>query len=100
MVGSRWSGRSVLIRLYRPRTYICAMPPKRPTAAKLRNRRVSILRLRAHYLGIVEASDEKAAEASQRSNSYSTTSSAGGLRCGRRSSHACLKTKAATTETT
>jgi hypothetical protein len=39
------------------------MPPrKKPTAAKLRNWRVSILRQRAEFLGIVQAADERAAE--------------------------------------
>jgi hypothetical protein len=38
-------------------------PKKKPTAAKLRNWRVSILRNRAEYLGTVEAADAKAAEA-------------------------------------
>jgi hypothetical protein len=38
-------------------------PPKKATAAKLRRWRVSILRQRAHYLGMVDAPDEKAAEA-------------------------------------
>jgi hypothetical protein len=38
-------------------------PKKKPTAAKLRNWRVSILRSRAEYLGIVQAPDERAAEA-------------------------------------
>ena len=44
--------------------YICDMrsPKKKPTAAKLRNWRVSILRNRAEYLGIVQAADEGAAE--------------------------------------
>jgi hypothetical protein len=36
---------------------------KKSTAAKLRNWRVSILRQRAHYLGNVQAPDERAAEA-------------------------------------
>jgi hypothetical protein len=35
---------------------------KKPTSAKLRNWRVSILRNRAEYLGIVQAADEGAAE--------------------------------------
>jgi hypothetical protein len=38
-------------------------PKKKPTAAKLRSWRVSILRQRAQYLGTVEAPDERAAEA-------------------------------------
>jgi hypothetical protein len=38
-------------------------PPKKPTAAKLRNWRVAIMRSRAHNLGTVEAPDAKAAEA-------------------------------------
>jgi hypothetical protein len=39
------------------------MPPKKKaTAAKLRNWRVTILRNRAEYLGIVQAADEGAAE--------------------------------------
>jgi hypothetical protein len=37
-------------------------PKKKPTAAKLRNWRVSILRNRAEYLGIVQAADEGTAE--------------------------------------
>ena len=36
---------------------------KRPTAAKLRSWRVSILRQRAQYIGIVKAPDARAAEA-------------------------------------
>jgi hypothetical protein len=39
------------------------MGKKKATAAKLRSWRVSILRSRAHYLGLVEAPDPKAAEA-------------------------------------
>jgi hypothetical protein len=35
---------------------------KKPTAAKLRNWRVSILRNRAEFLGVVQAADERAAE--------------------------------------
>ena len=35
---------------------------KRPTAAKLRSWRVSIIRKRGQYLGTVEAPNEKAAE--------------------------------------
>ena len=38
-------------------------PKKKPTAAKLRNWRVSIMRSRARYLGTVEARDERTAEA-------------------------------------
>jgi len=38
-------------------------PTKNPTAAKLRNWRVSILRNRAEYLGTVEAANAEAAEA-------------------------------------
>jgi hypothetical protein len=38
-------------------------PQKRATAAKLRSWRVAILRNRSHYLGDVQAPDEKAAEA-------------------------------------
>ena len=38
-------------------------PKKKAAAAKLRNRRVSILRQRAHYLGNVQAPGERAAEA-------------------------------------
>jgi hypothetical protein len=37
--------------------------PKKATAAKLRSWRVSVLRSRAHYLGDVQASDERATEA-------------------------------------
>ena len=37
-------------------------PKKKSTAAKLRSWRVSILRQRAHNLGMVEAPGEKAAE--------------------------------------
>jgi hypothetical protein len=37
--------------------------PKEPTAAKLRNWRVSILRNKAEYLGTVQAPDATAAEA-------------------------------------
>jgi hypothetical protein len=46
-----------------PLAYLWGMPSKKkPTAAKLRNWRVSILRQRAEYLGTVEAADAKAAE--------------------------------------
>ena len=52
------------------RPYLTGMPrplkklrPKKPTAAKLRSWRVAILRNRSHYLGDVEAPDEKSAEA-------------------------------------
>jgi hypothetical protein len=38
-------------------------PKKKPTARKLRAWSASILRQRAHYLGTVEASDERTAEA-------------------------------------
>jgi hypothetical protein len=38
-------------------------PPKKFTAAKLRNWRVAIMRSRAHNLGSIEAPDAKAAEA-------------------------------------
>jgi hypothetical protein len=38
-------------------------PKKKPTAAKLRSWRISILRQRAQHLGTVEAPDAKAAEA-------------------------------------
>lgn len=38
-------------------------PKKKPTAAKLRSWRVSILRARAQNLGTIEAGDAKAAEA-------------------------------------
>ena len=38
-------------------------PKKKPTAAKLRNWRVSILRNRAEYLGTIEAADAEASEA-------------------------------------
>jgi hypothetical protein len=38
-------------------------PKKKPTAAKLRNWRVAIMRARAHGLGIVAAPDQKSAEA-------------------------------------
>jgi hypothetical protein len=38
-------------------------PKKKPTAAKLRNWRVAIMRARAHNLGTIEAPDQKAAEA-------------------------------------
>ena len=37
-------------------------PKKKPAAAKLRNWRVTILRSRAEFLGIVQAADEYAAE--------------------------------------
>jgi len=40
-----------------------SMGKKKATAAKLRGWRVSVLRSRAHYLGVVEASDLRAAEA-------------------------------------
>jgi hypothetical protein len=40
-----------------------ASKKKKPTAAKLRNWRVSILRQRAEYLGTIEAADAEAAEA-------------------------------------
>ena len=38
-------------------------PKRKAAAAKLRNWRVSILRQRAEYLGTVQATDERAAEA-------------------------------------
>ena len=38
-------------------------PRKKPTAAKLRNWRVAVMRSRAHGLGIVAAPDQKSAEA-------------------------------------
>jgi hypothetical protein len=38
-------------------------PKKKPTAAKLRNWRVSVLRSRAVYLGNVQAATEQAAQA-------------------------------------
>ena len=38
-------------------------PKKKPTAEKLRAWRVSILRNHSHYLGDVQATDERAAEA-------------------------------------
>ena len=38
-------------------------PKRKTTAAKLRSWRVAILRNRSHYLGDVQAADEKAAEA-------------------------------------
>ena len=38
-------------------------PKKKPTAAKLRSWRASLIRQRALYLGDVEAPDKKAAEA-------------------------------------
>jgi hypothetical protein len=38
-------------------------PKRKPTAAKLRNWRVAIMRSRAHNLGSIEAPDAKAAEA-------------------------------------
>ena len=60
-------------------------PKKRPTAAKLRSWDVSILRPRAHYLGTVEAPDERTAEAAAVGSLISTRSSANGWRCGRRS---------------
>jgi hypothetical protein len=50
----------------RPAAAICSgmkSPKKKPTAAKLRSWRVSILRQRAHNLGTIEAPDAKAAEA-------------------------------------
>jgi len=37
-------------------------PKKRPTTVKLRSWRVSILRSRSHYLGDVQALDERQAE--------------------------------------
>jgi hypothetical protein len=51
-----------------PWAAICGLcrPPQRSTlkpASKLRTWRVSLLRQRAQYLGMVEAPDEKAAEA-------------------------------------
>jgi hypothetical protein len=36
---------------------------KKPTAEKLRSWRVALMRSRTHYLGVVYAPDEKAAEA-------------------------------------
>jgi hypothetical protein len=51
---------------FRPTTAIsCSMKStmKRPTAAKLSNWRVAIMRARAHGLGTVAAPDQKAAEA-------------------------------------
>ena len=38
-------------------------PSKRPTAAKLRSWRVTLLRQRARHIGVVEAPNEKAAQA-------------------------------------
>jgi hypothetical protein len=38
-------------------------PPKKPTAAKLRSWRVSILRAQAQYRGDVKAPDQRSAEA-------------------------------------
>ena len=38
-------------------------PPKKPTAAKLRNWRVAIMRSRAQQIGTVQAADRAAAEA-------------------------------------
>jgi hypothetical protein len=38
-------------------------PKKKPTATKLRNWRVAIMRSRAHQLGTVRAADKNAAEA-------------------------------------
>jgi hypothetical protein len=37
-------------------------PKKKATATKLRNWRVSILRQRAEFLGVVQAADERGAE--------------------------------------
>jgi hypothetical protein len=50
---------------YRFQRYICRMrsPKKKPTAAKIRSWRASLLRSRAIPLGIVHAADEKTAEA-------------------------------------
>jgi hypothetical protein len=42
---------------------VAARARKKPIAAKLRNWRVSIIRRRGQYLGIVEALNENAAEA-------------------------------------
>jgi len=42
---------------------VAARVRKKPTAAKLRSWRVSIIRKRGQYLGTVEAPNEKAAEA-------------------------------------
>jgi hypothetical protein len=39
------------------------MPPRRRKTAKLRSWRVSLMRSRTHYLGVVYAPDEKSAEA-------------------------------------
>jgi hypothetical protein len=48
----------------RHRAYLPGMPSKKKrTAAKLRNWRVSILRQRAEYLGVMQAADERAAQA-------------------------------------
>jgi hypothetical protein len=42
---------------------VAARARKKPTAAKLRSWRISIIRKRGQYLGTVEAPNEKAAEA-------------------------------------
>jgi hypothetical protein len=51
------------IRGSRPTFSAMRSPKKKPTAAKLRSWRVTILRNRAEYLGTVEATDAKAVEA-------------------------------------
>jgi hypothetical protein len=58
-------------------------PKKKPTAAKLRNWRVSILRNRAEFLGIVKAADAEAAEVVA-AETFKLATAAGGLPCGLR----------------
>jgi hypothetical protein len=53
-------------------------PVKKPTAAKLRSWRVSILRARTHLLGFVEAADQQSAEKAAVKMFVSTMSSDGG----------------------
>jgi hypothetical protein len=51
---------------------------RKPTAAKLRSWRVSLIRKRGQYLVTVEAPNEKAAEAAARPNLISAPNSASG----------------------
>jgi hypothetical protein len=53
-----WSGKRTAMPSPRKK-----IRPRKATAAKLRSWRVAILRNRSHYLGDVQAPDEKAAEA-------------------------------------
>jgi hypothetical protein len=54
-------------------------PKNKPTAAKLRNWRIAIIRQRAHNLGTIEAPDAKSAEA-EAVKLFSLKNSASGCR--------------------